>query len=678
MVSSSTLSSAFNFFGGAPIGGPNCSVTWTGTPTAYTAAASVSAAATTPAGDYTITLSAGAGSVALTNPVGAGGSLDDAIATTITVHVLAAAVNNAPNAPATLAQFKSSGTTSIPTGGATNETTVVLKGTVSDPDAGNTVKLQIEVRPIGTAFSNVSMAESGLLASGSTASVSVGSLVNGTSYHWQARTVDNNGLAGAWASFGENTEAETDFRVDTDAPTVTINQAAGQADPTNASPINFTVAFSEEVTGFATGDVTLSGTAGATTGTVSGGPATYNVAVSGMTGDGTVIASIAARVASDAASNANAASTSADNTVTYDKTPPVVSAVQATPNPSNGTGNIVLSATATDALTNVISAEYSLDGSAFSAMDAVDNAYDEELAEDVTVTISASTIGEGSHTLCVRASDKATNRSSDTAACTTLVVDQTPPAISSFSVSPNPVAVNTLFTISATFTDVLTKVTGAEYSLGGTEGPWYPLPNAGGSFDSQTENGSKAITLASPDVIDVCVRSTDQVGNTNQTNGTNPIQCIFLAVYDPTAGFVTGGGWIMSPTGAYPTDPSLTGKATFGFVSKYLKGANVPTGNTEFQFHAGSLNFSSTTYDWLVVSQNGVRAQYKGYGTVNGQSGYGFLLTALDQSPDQFRIKIWNTGTSVIVYDNQLGSADSSSDATGLSGGSIMIHVPKK
>ena len=31
----------------------------------------------------------------------------------------------------------------------------------------------------------------------------------------------------------------------------------GQADPTNGSPINFTVVFSEPVTGFATGDVTL-------------------------------------------------------------------------------------------------------------------------------------------------------------------------------------------------------------------------------------------------------------------------------------------------------------------------------------------------------------------------------------------------------------------------------------
>ncbi len=78
-----------------------------------------------------------------------------------------------------------------------------------------------------------------------------------------------------------------------DAPTVTINQAAGQADPTNASPINFTVVFSESVTGFAAADVTLAGTAGATTAVVTGGGTTYNVAVSGMTGDGTVIATVA-------------------------------------------------------------------------------------------------------------------------------------------------------------------------------------------------------------------------------------------------------------------------------------------------------------------------------------------------------------------------------------------------
>ena len=72
------------------------------------------------------------------------------------------------------------------------------------------------------------------------------------------------------------------------------------------------------MTGFTARDVTIGGTAGGTkTVTVTGGGATYTVAVSGMTTDGTVIATIAAGVAQDAAGNANTASTSTDNTVTF-------------------------------------------------------------------------------------------------------------------------------------------------------------------------------------------------------------------------------------------------------------------------------------------------------------------------------------------------------------------------
>ncbi len=83
--------------------------------------------------------------------------------------------------------------------------------------------------------------------------------------------------------------------VDNTPPTVTINQAAAQPDPTGTSPINFTVVFSEDATGFATGDVTLGGTAGGTlTGTVTGTGTTYNVAVTGMTTPGTVTATVAA------------------------------------------------------------------------------------------------------------------------------------------------------------------------------------------------------------------------------------------------------------------------------------------------------------------------------------------------------------------------------------------------
>ena len=153
---------------------------------------------------------------------------------------------------------------------------------------------------------------------------------------------------------------------------------------------------------------------------------------------------------------------------------------------------------------------------------------------------------------------------------------------------------------------------------------------------------------------------------------------LYIVVYDSQGGFVTGGGWIMSPLGAYVVKPELTGKATFGFVSKYQKGANLPTGNTEFVFHAAGMNFKSTSYDWLVVA--GFKAQYKGTGTINGKGEYGFMLTAIDGdlkgkgNPDLFRIKIWDKASEVIVYDNQSSSSDSADPTTAISGGSIVVH----
>lgn len=120
-------------------------------------------------------------------------------------------------------------------------------------------------------------------------------------------------------SYDANFCAKAYVPTDQTLPTVTINQAVSQSDPTVDATIHFTVTFSEAVTRFTSDDVTLSGTAaGAKTVTVSGSGATYNVAVTGMTGDGTVIATIAANTVTDGVGNPNsAASPSTDNVVTY-------------------------------------------------------------------------------------------------------------------------------------------------------------------------------------------------------------------------------------------------------------------------------------------------------------------------------------------------------------------------
>jgi Ca2+-binding RTX toxin-like protein len=127
-----------------------------------------------------------------------------------------------------------------------------------------------------------------------------------------------------------STDNQVTFNQDT-APSVTINQAAGQADPTSSSPIRFDVLFSEPVSGFTSGDVSFAGSTvgGSLAAAVSGSGASYSVSVTGMSGSGTVVASIPAGAAQDPAGNPSLASTSTDNTVTFDGVAPSVTINQA-------------------------------------------------------------------------------------------------------------------------------------------------------------------------------------------------------------------------------------------------------------------------------------------------------------------------------------------------------------
>ncbi|GAA4934066.1 VWA domain-containing protein [Streptomyces coeruleoprunus] len=240
---------------------------------------------------------------------------------------------------------------------------------------------------------------------------------------------------------------------------------------------------------------------------------------------------------------------------------------------------------------------------------------------------------------------------------TTVTVQNVAPslALTSCPVAPN--AVGTDVSIAGSFTDPGTLDT-HEMKVAWGDGTTSVSPV------TSPVNASHQYTAAG--IYDIAVTVTDDDGGSDTKN------CGFVVVYDPDGGFVTGGGWIDSPAGAYPADPSATGRANFGFVSKYKNGASVPTGSTEFQFKAGSLNFHSQDHQWLVVAGN--KATFKGTGTVNGTAGYSFMLTATDGSPDRFRMKIWKTADDTPVYDNQVGAGDTADPTTALSGGNIVIH----
>ena len=247
--------------------------------------------------------------------------------------------------------------------------------------------------------------------------------------------------------------------------------------------------------------------------------------------------------------------------------------------------------------------------------------------------------------------------------------DEEGPVTLDVAADPNPAPVNNTITLTATINDTSTggsNIASAEYSLNGG-GTWASMNASDSSFNSPVEDVTATIgPFAESQVVEILVRGTDTADKVGDPG------CVLLAVYDPSAGFVTGGGWIDSPAGAYKADESLTGKATFGFVSKYKKGAAVPTGNTEFQFKAGDLNFHSDEYEWLVIA--GKKAMYKGTGTIKGDGEYGFMLFATDTDPDLFRIKIHDKiNDDDVIYDNKPGTED----GTELGGGQIIVHKGK-
>lgn len=241
-----------------------------------------------------------------------------------------------------------------------------------------------------------------------------------------------------------------------------------------------------------------------------------------------------------------------------------------------------------------------------------------------------------------------------------------PPVLSSITAPTAPVQVNNQITVSDTFTDDPDDTHTTNWNWGDDTSTAGIITESNGSGSVQ---GTHAYTV--PGVYTVTLTVNNNHGLISTVNFT------YVVVFDPNGGFVTGGGWINSPQGAYTANTALTGKAIFGFNAKYQNGATVPSGNTQFDFQVADLHFKSTNYDWLVIA--GAKAQYKGTGTINGLGNYGFILTATDGQIngggdiDKFRMKITDNNGD-LVYDNLLNAPDDADPTTTLGSGSIIIH----
>jgi photosystem II stability/assembly factor-like uncharacterized protein/phosphoribosyl-AMP cyclohydrolase len=117
-----------------------------------------------------------------------------------------------PGVPTGLGQFQTDGTTAIPPGGTTTQTAVLFKGTGTDVDRDH-VRLIVEVKRVGTAFTGGLSCYSPWVRSGIPAQCTV-TLAPGA-YHWRARMLDERQATGLWASYGGTDETAVDVRVAT-------------------------------------------------------------------------------------------------------------------------------------------------------------------------------------------------------------------------------------------------------------------------------------------------------------------------------------------------------------------------------------------------------------------------------------------------------------------------------
>ncbi|MDC1136726.1 Ig-like domain-containing protein [Nitrosopumilus sp.] len=165
--------------------------------------------------------------------------------------------------------------------------------------------------------------------------------------------------------------------VDITSPTTVITSSSGSTGSTIAdTTLSYTVTFSESVSNFVVGDITVTGTAN------SGSPAASNFAGSGATytfdvvkgsSDGTVVVSVAAGTATDAAGNDNIASNT--YTLTIDTVNPTTAITSNTSSCDSTISDTTLSYTVTfsESVSNFVVGDITVTGTANSGSPAASN-----------------------------------------------------------------------------------------------------------------------------------------------------------------------------------------------------------------------------------------------------------------------------------------------------------------
>ncbi|AWA29885.1 hypothetical protein HYN48_07230 [Flavobacterium magnum] len=278
-------------------------------------------------------------------------------------------------------------------------------------------------------------------------------------------------------------------------PTVSIT--SGASNPTNAN-IPVTVTFSESVSNFVQGDVTV-GNGSVTSFSGSGTTYTFTVVPSS---NGTVTVDVAAGVATDQASNLNTAA--AQLSRVFDNVQPSVNLSSSTPSPTNS-NNISVTVTFSESVSNFIAADVAISNGSVNSFSGSGTTYTFNIVPASNGTVTAG-ISSG-------VANDAAGNTNTAATPLTWIYDNVQPTVAITAPgTPNPTSANN-FQITVTFSESVAGFTSGEIVVGNGV-----LSNFSGSGTTYTAT----VTPTADGTVTVNVSggvANDTAGNTNTAAG---------------------------------------------------------------------------------------------------------------------------------------------------------------
>ena len=353
------------------------------------------------------------------------------------------------------------------------------------------------------------------------------------------------------ATNGNTASSAHSVPVDPVHPTVTINVPSGD----QSSVFNVTIAFSEDVTGFAVADISLTNnTASASVTRLIGTGGAYTAEIT-STSNGTVTLQVPADAAKDAANNGNVASLF--HTVTIDVTRPGVTLTGVPTTPQNSAFDVTIAFA--EAVTGFVAADIDLSGEATATVTLTGS------GSAYTATLTPTADGDLTLQVPADAAEDAATNGNAASLSHTVPIDVTRPGVTLTGVPTTPQ--NSAFDVTITFAESVTGFVAADIDLSGDATATVTAFSGTGSTYTATltptADGDLIIQVPADAAEDAATnRNVASLSHTVPIDLTHPAVTIDVPTTPQNSAFDVTITFAESVTGFVAADIDLSGDAT--------------------------------------------------------------------------------------------------------------------